>query len=305
MTTEVKLTASRSLPAIPSITDDPRSHTVALQALKEIIETGVRAARDYENSFVRFSDLVALGILRLRDDAAIVDTDSSVASHTHPESDIVDGAIYARVAANEEITGIYTWNVGDGAEAIRVGLQGSRGSIRLNAGNSANPGYVAFHTAEGTRRGYIGWNTGSSRLQIVGEAGWAWEFASAPFVGANVVWHAGNDGVGSGLDADLLDGQSSAFYQDAGNLNAGTLPDARFPATLPAISGANLTNLDASDLASGSVPDARVPSSAVTQHMDDGYARNVSSPTKTGTVKTLSTSAPSGGSDGDIWYRYA
>ena len=31
----------------------------------------------------------------------------------------------------------------------------------------------------------------------------------------------------------------------------------RFPATLPAISGANLTNLDASDLASGTVPDAR------------------------------------------------
>ncbi len=28
----------------------------------------------------------------------------------------------------------------------------------------------------------------------------------------NVVWHAGNDGTGSGLDADLLDGQSSAFY---------------------------------------------------------------------------------------------
>lgn len=27
-------------------------------------------------------------------------------------------------------------------------------------------------------------------------------------------WHAGNDGAGSGLDADLLDGQSSAYYTD-------------------------------------------------------------------------------------------
>jgi hypothetical protein len=35
------------------------------------------------------------------------------------------------------------------------------------------------------------------------------------------------DGAGSGLDADLLDGQSSAFYQNAGNLNAGSVPDAR------------------------------------------------------------------------------
>jgi len=46
---------------------------------------------------------------------------------------------------------------------------------------------------------------------------------------------------------------------NASNLASGTVPDARFPATLPAISGANLTNLDASDLASGTIPDARFP----------------------------------------------
>jgi hypothetical protein len=46
---------------------------------------------------------------------------------------------------------------------------------------------------------------------------------------------------------------------NADNLASGTVPDARFPATLPAISGANLTNLDADDLASGTVPDARFP----------------------------------------------
>src|SRR6056300_1954184 len=46
---------------------------------------------------------------------------------------------------------------------------------------------------------------------------------------------------------------------NATNLASGTVPDARFPATLPAISGANLTNLDASDLASGTIPDARFP----------------------------------------------
>ena len=50
-----------------------------------------------------------------------------------------------------------------------------------------------------------------------------------------------------------------ASSTDAGALNKGTLPDARFPATLPAVSGANLTNLDAADLASGTIPDARFP----------------------------------------------
>jgi len=43
-------------------------------------------------------------------------------------------------------------------------------------------------------------------------------------------------------------------------LTRGTLADGRFPATLPAASGANLTNLDASDLASGTVADGRLSS---------------------------------------------
>lgn len=46
---------------------------------------------------------------------------------------------------------------------------------------------------------------------------------------------------------------------NASNLSAGTVPDARFPATLPAASGVNLTALNASNLGSGTVPDARFP----------------------------------------------
>jgi len=45
---------------------------------------------------------------------------------------------------------------------------------------------------------------------------------------------------------------------NATNLTSGTVPDARFPATLPASSGANLTNLNASNLSSGTVPNARL-----------------------------------------------
>lgn len=50
-------------------------------------------------------------------------------------------------------------------------------------------------------------------------------------VGSNNVWHQGNDGSGSGLDADLLDGQHGAFYQNASNLNAGTVPTERLTGT--------------------------------------------------------------------------
>ena len=102
----------------------------------------------------------------------------------------------------------------------------------------------------------------------------------APFAVA-----AAADAVVTNLDADKLDGQHGNYYTTAANLTgplpaisgalltnlpapanidaatitSGTLPDGRFPATLPAVSGANLTNLDASDLASGTVPDARFP----------------------------------------------
>ena len=38
------------------------------------------------------------------------------------------------------------------------------------------------------------------------------------------IWHQGNDGADSGLDADLLDGQQGSYYTNAGNLT-GTLPD--------------------------------------------------------------------------------
>jgi hypothetical protein len=46
---------------------------------------------------------------------------------------------------------------------------------------------------------------------------------------------------------------------NATQLTSGTVPDARFPATLPAANGSALTDLNATNLASGTVPDARFP----------------------------------------------
>ena len=45
----------------------------------------------------------------------------------------------------------------------------------------------------------------------------------------NTIWHAGNDGAGTGLDADLLDGQHGSYFTNASNLGSGTLPVARLP----------------------------------------------------------------------------
>lgn len=50
-----------------------------------------------------------------------------------------------------------------------------------------------------------------------------------------IPWHSGNDGAGSSLDADLLDGQQGSFYRNAENLtgiiNTNILPDIVQPGT--------------------------------------------------------------------------
>lgn len=66
----------------------------------------------------------------------------------------------------------------------------------------------------------------------------------------NVTWASVNKS-GSSL-ADLA-------TRSASDLSSGTLPDAQFPSTLPALSGVNLTALNATNLASGTVACARFP----------------------------------------------
>ena len=66
-------------------------------------------------------------------------------------------------------------------------------------------------------------------------------------------------GVTSGIQTQLNNKAASTHAHSAADLTSGTVPDARFPATLPAASGANLTALNATQLTTGTVPDARFP----------------------------------------------
>ncbi|WVT74024.1 hypothetical protein QM996_02600 [Sinorhizobium chiapasense] len=50
--------------------------------------------------------------------------------------------------------------------------------------------------------------------------------------GLQTIWHSGNTGAGKGDDSDLLDGQHGSFYQNASNLIAGTIADARLPTSM-------------------------------------------------------------------------
>ncbi len=79
---------------------------------------------------------------------------------------------------------------------------------------------------------------------------------------------------------------------DAGNLSTGTIPNGRFPATLPAASGVNLTALNASNIASGTLSIARFPGTAVAWSMATGNYVQI-------TPGGLVIGSPSGGFKGD------
>ena len=92
-----------------------------------------------------------------------------------------------------------------------------------------------------------------------------------------------------------IDG-SNVTSLNADNLSSGTVPDARFPATLPSASGANLTSLNASNLGSGTVPDARFPATlpaASGANLTSLNASNLSSGT-VATARLASGTANSG-----------
>ncbi len=61
-------------------------------------------------------------------------------------------------------------------------------------------------------------------------------------------------GLAWAVDSGGIDGSSL----NASNLDSGTVPDARFPATLPALNGSALTDLNGSNVATGTIAAARV-----------------------------------------------
>ena len=59
--------------------------------------------------------------------------------------------------------------------------------------------------------------------------GWAFEHCPYFYNGGsyNKFLTTADEGSGNGIDADTVDGQHGSYYRNAGNLNAGTIPDAR------------------------------------------------------------------------------
>lgn len=216
-----------------------------------------------------------------------------------------------------------TNETGAGTDAKNWIIRATSGTWTLSTATDLSPGTAVNNAISVTRTG--------TTVGIINFLG------TSVQINGNAIWHTGNDGAGTGLDADTVDGShASAFalashQHNASDITTGVLAVARggtgtttstgsgsvvlsaSPSLSGTISGGTfsgnhsgdgsaVTNLNASNLAAGSVPDARIAQSNVTQHQAALTTRNISG--KGGIVKTLGTGAPSGGSDGDIHYRY-
>jgi len=74
-----------------------------------------------------------------------------------------------------------------------------------------------------------------------------------------VLDNAGDTTISADLSVTSISGSGAGLTGlNASNLASGTLPDARFPATLPTASGANLTTLNASNVSSGTLSNDRL-----------------------------------------------
>lgn len=127
--------------------------------------------------------------------------DTSDARYVKKSGDVMNGNLKLQGA---QLAQVHSFSSGGSASALRFydvneEVTYSFGSMITNNGSE----YTRTHA-------YIGWGTSP------------WEIANNLAVGenrflykGNKVWHAGNDGSGSGLDADLLDGYQLVTVGDA------------------------------------------------------------------------------------------
>ena len=117
------------------------------------------------------------------------------------------------------------------------------------------------------QEGDLYFNTTSDELKVYNGGSWQGGVTATgnlASLGANTF--TGNQTINGGVTATSFTGNGANLTNlpvdltqlSATNLTSGTIPDARFPATLPAASGANLTSLTAGNL-TGTLPDATFP----------------------------------------------
>ena len=143
--------------------------------------------------------------------------------------DSLHASSFVRSDANDVLTGSYDFQH-TGNYPVVIGNSSGMADAKMVLRGSANP-YIRFRE-QNTDKAYIQWNSGgyleiyneehARSLKIKnGESGLIWNVGGTE----RTVWHSGNDGSGSGLDADTLDGVEGSNYlrSDVQDTKSGSL----------------------------------------------------------------------------------
>lgn len=128
-------------------------------------------------------------------------TSASISSNTRTLT-LTKGVSFLTLDTDQTVTGVKTFNA---APTISTSTFGALNIQRSGSSNGASIKFINGTTA--TALGYIGMNKADDRL-----IRWTAD-SSASYT----IWDSGNDGSGSGLDADLLDGKQGSYYLNYNN----------------------------------------------------------------------------------------
>jgi hypothetical protein len=94
-------------------------------------------------------------------------------------------------------------------------------TLRVPSGDSSEWNYINFTGSNGVRDAYLGTDGGGTPTWYRDDNGVNISLGSSVLINGNTAWHAGNDGTGSGLDADTVDGvqADSIVYGNARGTN--------------------------------------------------------------------------------------
>lgn len=160
--------------------------------------------------------------------------ESNTASSWHA---VVGGGRHNTASGSWSTIGGGEWNTASGIDATIGGGNGNTASgnyatVGGGKNNTAagNYSFAAGRRAQANHTGAFVWadstdadfpSTADNQFAVRATGGVAITTGSAGFlVNGNTVWHAGNDGPGSGLDADTLDGQHASAFASAALLGS-------------------------------------------------------------------------------------
>ena len=132
--------------------------------------------------------------------------------------DGIDSSNFLRSNADDEMFGLLTLRNSNSNEVLV--LRAAAPFIRFQE-NGTNKAGIQWH-----QNGYLSFSNSEDGSQLRLQDDIKFSQDGSTFYS---IWHAGNDGSGSGLDSDTLDGQEGSYYTNASNLSSGTIPAARVP----------------------------------------------------------------------------